>query len=472
MPSKGISVYSYVGVEGYEVGFSVPQTQVLHNASHNFTQRHLEVESRHVAGLENFTGRFEWTVFRYGQPVASHYNEVNALTGKIEGGTMIATQDFHPVVTEDAIITYGFYAAGHGEVGLPDRHQCYVTICSRANAAWMGSVAPPGSAAAQKPFTRFVLAAPHDNGMNSMASCDAVFQHLDTDMLAAVRKMVPSLVHINHIPDHFLMSKLPYIVYGLSITQKKTVSIMLAMGARYFEFRPAKLLPMFQQVSGLRDTFYFQHACIPGLAFDEFLREQVAFLDAHPTEIVTLHIRWDNIVAECKRPTAEELSNLLGEACGEAVSHVLTWGSRDCFQQPIDELRRTGTRLIVVVEAEKYDSWTAEAYATLSAAPILARFESMTTEGQLASDLTVLQCQATSQSIKEVMVYSVLSAHAASSCLTSTKGNLDRQTLPWIREHALERLQAERNIVIMNDFIDGATIDTSIMLSGARVASN
>ncbi|PYI02832.1 PLC-like phosphodiesterase [Aspergillus sclerotiicarbonarius CBS 121057] len=469
MPSKGLSVYSYIGVPGYAVGFAVPQQEVLRDASHNFTSNQLEIESSNIQGLRNFTGRFQWKVYRYGEPVADAHNDINTLTGKIEGGTMVATQDFHPIITEDAIITYGFYAAGHGEVGLTNRNQSYVTICSRENRSWMGSVAPPDSPAAQQPFSRFVLAAPHDNGMNSMMTCDSIFDHLNTDMLRVVRKLVPLFEHVNHVPDHFLMQKLPHIVYGLSVTQKKTISIMLSMGARYFEFRPAKLLPMFQKVSGLRDTFYFQHACIPGLAFDEFLREQVAFLDENQTEIVTIHIRWDNIVADCKRPTTDDITQLLNEACARAIRSPLTWGARECFDQPIEDLRHTGTRLIVVIDADKYDSWTAEAYATLSADSILGRFETMTTEGQESSDLTILQCQATSQSIKEVLVYSVVSAQGASSCLTSTKGMLDMRTLPWIRENALDRLRAEKTIVIMNDFIDGATVDTSILLSKQRL---
>ena len=63
-----------------------------------------------------------------------------------------------------------------------------------------------------------------------------------------------------------------------------------------------------------------------------------------------------------------------------------------------------------------------------------------------------------------------MASNASTSCLTSTKGNLDRQTLPWIRENALERLQAERTLVIMNDFIDGASADTSVELSRIRLA--
>lgn len=263
---------------------------------------------------------------------------------------------------------------------------------------------------------------------------------------------------------------LPDIVYGLAITQKDRIPTMLSLGARYFEFRPADLMTIFQDVSPIPNKPHFQHACIPGLAFDEFLDQQVQFLDTHPTEIVTIHIRWDNIVSECRKPTEPEIENYLRDACSKASNSPLTWGGSECFSQPIDALRDAGKRIILVIEAPKYDSWTAKAYATLTAAPILAQFESMDTDGQQSTDITVLQCQATSQSIKEVLVHSVVASNASASCLTSTKGALDRQTLPWIRENLMERLQAERLVVIMNDFIDGATTDTAVEMSRARLA--
>lgn len=262
---------------------------------------------------------------------------------------------------------------------------------------------------------------------------------------------------------------LPEIIYGLAITQKDTIPTMLALGARYFEFRPANLMPLFQDVSPIQNEPHFQHACIPGLAFDEFLDQQVHFLDTHPAEIVTIHIRWDNIVSECRKPTVAEIEAYLNTACSKA-SRTLTWGGSECFSQPIDALRKAAKRLIVLIEASKYDSWTATAYATLRAEPILAQFESMTTAGQQSTDLTILQCQATSQSIKEVLVYSVMASSASTSCLTATKGALDRETLPWIRENVVERLQAERLVVVMNDFIDGATTDMAVELSRRRLA--
>ena len=339
----------------------------------------------------------------------------------------------------------------------------------------MGALAPVGSPQAQLPFSRFVLAAPHDNGMNSMQSANAILSSIDKHMAADLRKFVPSLRFFSHLSDERLVNMLPNIVYGVSITQKKEIDVMLALGARYFEFRPAELLPLFQKASKLPNKFYFHHSCIPGLAFDDFLDAQVRFLDANPTEIITIHIRYDNIVQECKRPTPDQIHQMLNNACTRIKTHQtsppLTWTRRESLSLPIDHLRSTNQRLILLIMAPKYDSWTAEAYATLKPDPILARFESMTTAGQEATDLTVLQCQATSQSIKEVLVYSVLSANAATSCLTSTKAALDMRTLPWIREKALERLRAEKTVVVMNDFIDGATTDTSIELSRRRLES-
>lgn len=105
----------------------------------------------------------------------------------------------------------------------------------------------PGSSQAQQPFSRFVLAAPHDNRMNSMQSADAVLSAIDTDMAADLRRIIPRLEFFSHIPDSALVHMLPNIVYGLPVTQKQEIPVMLALGARYFDFRPGELLPMFQK---------------------------------------------------------------------------------------------------------------------------------------------------------------------------------------------------------------------------------
>jgi hypothetical protein len=165
MPSKGLSVYSYINPDlPYTVEWSVPGPNgtITNTSKDNFGVRSLEIESANIPGIRNFTGRFKWRALRDGQEVASKYNDINTFTGNLSGGEMFSTQHFMPIQTEDAIITYGFYDAGHGEAGLTNRDQCYITICPASNIQWMGQVAPPGSPQAQKPFSRFVLAAPHD----------------------------------------------------------------------------------------------------------------------------------------------------------------------------------------------------------------------------------------------------------------------------------------------------------------------
>ncbi|MCJ1322072.1 hypothetical protein MMC15_007417 [Xylographa vitiligo] len=471
MVSKGITVYSYISVAGYEVEFSVPNGRIINTANDNHSAKDLEIESKNIPGRENYTGRFVWRVLQNSREIANRYNDINSLTGNLEGGNMKSTLEDQSIFIDGVVISYGFYDAGSGKAGLTDKDQCFVTVTANQS-TWMGSLAPQGSPAAMKPFSRFVLVAPHDDGMDTMQNSDTVINALDSSNIFKFKDNIPELRWFGELlPSEVLVHMLPDIVYALAITQKDTITSMLGLGARYFEFRPAFPIPLFTEISHLENKPYFQHACIPGLAYDVFLDQVVAFLDTHVAEIVTFHIRWDNIVGECRHPTTDELNAAIQTALSKSKSNGhLKCGTIDCLTQSIDELRSSGQRLICMIEADKYDSWTAKAYATLTADPIIERFESMNTEGQESHPLTVLQCQATSQSIKEVLVYSVFAANAATSCLSSTKAMLDQQTLPWIKDNVLTRLRAERPIVIMNDFIDGATVDVAINLSRARLA--
>lgn len=53
----------------------------------------------------------------------------------------------------------------------------------------------------------------------------------------------------------------------------------------------------------------------------------------------------------------------------------------------------------------------------------------------------------------------------------STKAEFDIVTLPWVLANVLTKFTAPQNIVIMNDFIDGATTYTAYQLSQKRFAS-
>ena len=208
MPSKGIDCYSYITpslANQYEVVFTVPKGEVRNDVQANFTKHHLEVESDNIPGEFNFVGRFEWKVLEDGNEIGSKHNDINAFTGNLKGGTMLSTQSFTPIMTDKVIITYGFYDAGHGVAGLTNHDQCYVTVCSTQNQSWMGTVAHEGSTEAEKPFSRFALVAPHDNGMNSMHNVDAVLQAVDLDMVNELKRLVPRLHWFDHIPDEVII---------------------------------------------------------------------------------------------------------------------------------------------------------------------------------------------------------------------------------------------------------------------------
>ncbi|KAF2672457.1 PLC-like phosphodiesterase [Microthyrium microscopicum] len=473
MPSKGIETYSFIKLPNYSVRFSVPGGNVVRTEQDNFTSTHLEVESKDISGLANFTGRFEFVVLNGESQVTTQYVDIDSFTGKLEGGTMLASEDQKTILTDDAIISYGFYGAGHGEFGLTNMNQCYVTAVSRtAHRTWMTNIVPPGGEAEQKPFSRFALASPHDGPMSGLATVfsEEVLKDKDEAIIAVLSEHIPAIGWLAEHVSHSMITKLlPNLIYGLAITQKDPISVLLETGARYFEFRPAHLLPIFEN-EHKKSRPYFQHACIPGVAFEDFLTDIAVFLDNNPAEHVVVHIRWDNIVADCRKPTTEELDHAFDVAISSATKSGLKWGKHECFKESVATLRADGRRLIRIIEADKYDSWTAQAYATIRADSIIKQFEGMNTAGQEATDVTILQCQATSQSIKEVLVHSVLTANRVNSCLTSTKADLDRHTLPWLRDNAMDRLKAERLLVVMNDFLEGATTEVVMDLNKQRFA--
>ena len=472
MLRQGISVYSYICAAGYSVQFSVPgENGVINNTCNdNFAVTNLEMDTNNTSLLGGFTGRFQWRVLKMGMEKASGYIDINAVTGNIEGGTLISTQNCMPVILEDGIVTCLFYDADHGYASLPNRHQCSITITPAANKRWMEDLALPGSTGAQMPFFRFVLPAPHDAGMNSMENCNAVLHTAQTEQVSEMVQQVPNLTPFKNFSPSALISVLPDIVYALTITQTASVECMLTMGARYFEFRPAKLHPLFKQTSsGLRDTHYFTHSILPGIPFDTFLDQVVHFLNDNQNEIVVIHIRWDGVAKDCARPSMPEITTYLRKACSQA-SKPLTWTDKTGLAQPIDVLRKSTHRIILLVNAGQYSSYSDAAYATLTPTPIINAFNAMTTQQQENADITLLQCQATATNIKEVVAYSVLASDTSNSPLAATKAICDQETLTWCRDNVLKNLQAERAVVIMNDFFDGGTADTAIGLSARRLS--
>ena len=210
-------MYSYICVPGYSVEFSVPGENgtITNTADDNFSVKRLKIDSANTSLLTALTARFQWRVLEMGFERAGGYNDINAVTGNVEGGTMLSIQDCLPTTTEDAIITCLFYDAGDGTAGLSNQDQCTITITPTANETWMHSLALPGSAEAQKPFSRFVLSAPHDVGMNSMKACDAILHATQTEHLSKLLEPIPNVTPFKNFSPSDLLSMLPDIVYAL-----------------------------------------------------------------------------------------------------------------------------------------------------------------------------------------------------------------------------------------------------------------
>lgn len=242
----------------------------------------MEVESSQIDSFFNKTGRFTFKVVHDGRVITEQWMKINALTGDAGEGTMSTIANTHSIHHQnpDLFVSYGFYEAGQGHGILPDRHQCYITVTPDFS-NWIGQVAPIGSPQKDKPFRKLVLPAAHDVGMNTMDNCAAVLKHAGG---AVVRTLIAEEPHYEKVLAQItdavsgaaVAALAPHIVSSLAITQKDPVQTILALGARYFEFRPAFMHKELRKY--LPDKLYFQHSAIPGMGYDEFLGETVKFL--------------------------------------------------------------------------------------------------------------------------------------------------------------------------------------------------
>ncbi|KAH8687903.1 PLC-like phosphodiesterase [Tricladium varicosporioides] len=466
MPSKGVDCHSYISVPGCRIEFSVPGQTITKTNLSEFANDHLEVDKKNIHGLSNFKGTFEFKVFQNDQQIGHQDVVINVLNGDLVGGNLGVMEQQKSFGVNDVIISFGFYDAGPGIAGLPKSEQVWVTVTPNFS-GWMGQVAPPGSPQAAKPFSKFFLPAVHDVGMNSMENSLAVLK--STALIDVLRKINPTVAKLVGNISHDAAQKLaPDIVRGLAITQKDTLDTMLALGARYFEFRPAYLHNEIRGSQPIPDQLYFQHSAIPGMAYAQFLHDCVQFLMQHQEEIVVIQCRWDGVPAECARPSEEDLNNYVNNALSVAVGSIERGSIDDMLNMNIQDLREQRKRLIVFVNSDSFSTYTDEANATINGDSLIAEFDKITPEKQAGKPFTNLQCQATATNIRDVVVYSVLAADASSSCLLATKPICDWKTLPWIKNNA-GRLVDGQLVVAMNDFFDGATADVCIDWSRRRL---
>lgn len=469
MPSKGIICYSYIAVDGVEIEFSVPKNSITKRDQRQFGCDHLEVESSNL-GHFKITGRFEFSVRRDGRELAKQWVDVNSMTGGLSDGTMKTMDQTPAIFTEDLIVAYGFYDAGPGLAALPKQHQCYVTV-TRNYANWMRDTIPPGSDIANKPFNRMVLPSSHDIGMNSMSTAMSLLKNAGTGVIKEVlgRSLPRAFDIINKVGDKGVNAIAPDIIRALAITQKDSLDTILQLGARYFEFRPAKCHRQMQAVSPLPDDLYFQHGAIPGMPYRTFLTDVVSFLAAHPDEIIIVHNRWDGVPDACPRPSPDELSAVLTDVLTNTDIQAAT---QDDLPLSIASLRTAHKRLILLTSASQASNYDDAANATLTGDSMVAALTSMSANPPSGHVVTLLQCQATATNIRDVIIASVLDADVSTSPILATKGVCDGKMLGLMQGDVGRCfLRGEGVVVLLNDFFEGGTADTAIGLCGERLRS-
>ncbi|KAJ4405169.1 hypothetical protein N0V85_004732 [Neurospora sp. IMI 360204] len=504
LPSKGIQISAYISPTVASWGtcsitLTVPGETVVFQSSSSsnqqFFSRAIEVEARNIPSLFDKKGRFSFRVNLNLGPgtennkvmITEQWIDVNAVTGLATGGTMDSIASTPSIFSwidpegttpkrREVVVTYGFYESGPaGQDILPKRHQCYITV-SPAGSRWMEDLVPPGSWQENRRFRRLVLPSAHDAGMNSMASSSKVL----SKMGGAV---VGTLVHDNRImaeiadtisgPAIALIA--PNIIFSLAMTQKDSLDAMLRIGVRYFEFRPAYChaavrSAMQKGKDGLPDRLYFQHGAIPGMGYDVFLADVVAFLLAHQEEIVVVQLRWDGVPNECARPSDQDKKEYLEQALKKAGDRMVVGNENDLRNATIAELRRDKKRLIMMESVDSLSTYTDEGNATMDGQSIVDAFPRVLTENNWKGKAFInIQCQATATNIPKAVAYSVLEAGTTSSCILATKAICDSKTLPWCRDNVLRTCGYDTLVVMMNDFIDGATADVAFQLSKQRL---
>ncbi|KAF2025920.1 PLC-like phosphodiesterase [Setomelanomma holmii] len=468
MPSKGVRCFTYLAVDGAEVEYSVPNGGTKRSDQYTHTIDHLEVDKKNL-GTFDFSGRFEFVARRDGRELIRQWVDVNAVTGKLGDGTMKNMDQTPSVFAQDLIISYGFYDAGPGHAGLPSQHQCYVSVTPNYE-NWMRDVIPQDDDKSTRMFNRMVLPSSHDIGMNSMSTSLELLKNAGTGVIKEVLgRDLPNVLSVfNKVGDGAVNRIAPDIIRALAITQKDSLDTILKLGARYFEFRPAKCHRQLQRVSPLEDTWYFQHGAIPGLQYHHFLADIVQFLSNHSDEIIVVQNRWDGVPGECPRPNDDELRDVLNDVLRDKDLQVGDEG--DMMGKSIRDLRNEKKRLIVLQNASQVSNYDDAANATLTGDSMVDKLNEMAQNPPSGHPITLLQCQATATNIRDVIIASVVDSDVSTSPILATKPVCDEKILPLLRGDTGKCFgRYDGVVVLMNDFFDGATADVAIGMCRDRL---
>ncbi len=473
MVSKGVQYYTFMSGTQFLVKFGAPGYSGLQNTfSDNYVQNGLQIDSANMSG---FTGDFAWEALLNNGPIGAGNELISSLTGNIEGGTMGYMMNTPSTVAPNFALSYGFYDSGSAD-GTPltnqDQFYCYL---SDNYSNWMGDLAAAFSTTVNgSTLNQFALPGAHDSGMCTMStSLDILASPYGAALISSLM-IVPG---VGEAVSVIAASQAPFAIQNLAITQKDSITTMLNLGIRYFDFRPGTLYgPLAGYSPGVR---YHEHAVIPGYPYIQFLEDVLNWLAAHPGEIVVVSANVQGM--DGPLPSPSDLTNDLAAAFKNVnLTPEINIGNWTFLTQTYKELIASNTRLIFLNQivnnssdpfyAPKNDSYFASGanYNSTGYAGIITAFQNTPASGN--GVYTVLQMQGTATGASwTVIATAIATTSHAYSPLMSTKPNNDTQTNQWLQKNVANNFAKDQLIVFLNDFADNCMTSTAIVCTKQRM---
>lgn len=406
MVGKSIDYYGFLGATGLSVTFESStllgrgeKTKTLsYDAAFPVQTASVEITETDIKLVDHY-GKFEWHAYqdRAGQAhlVGSAFWNIAPLTGAMDSGAkgsptvMLATPSTFSQASNWAL-SYGFYDSGSG-IGndLTNHDQSYVYLTEDVS-GWMGKLVAAHPSTGTLPLSSFVLPGAHDAGTYDVKAIEALItEPVFQDMIAqAWSDRKPGQANLPVIS--LLLQRL---VIQSACTQKDDVTGMLNMGIRYFDFRPGYcyggLLP---------GAIYHQHNFIPGALLLDFMTDLIAWLAAHPNEIVVVSLNFQGFADPHKMcPSVKDLDKVVSQASNRAA-HVGQGNLYD-LKKTYNDLVKSGTRLIFLNQTDpdaeknsinnvvKYDSYDPALYQTTDVSNVLTALNATTKAKQAGLEI-------------------------------------------------------------------------------------
>lgn len=374
-------------------------------------------------------------------------------------------------------ISYGFYQAGIG-----DQHQFYIYVTD-VYTTWMSdlmSLYTKHNPNTPIPFCSFILPGAHDSGMcnnsyvSNLTSASQNFQSICNNYGLPINDSI------------FTTQLVLQSITNFAFTQKDTITMMLNLGIRFFDFRPGfNYVSTDNTISGI----YHQHNCIPGYSFVSFLTEIIDWLNTttNEGEIVVVYLNYNGFASDSMQP-AGILEDFFNPTNPNGITSLLAGGNlqiggASCLGNSYQSLKALNTRLIFVnnlvntnipifPNTSYLDSYTDAAYETNEVEPIINQLTITINTAKTSQNINVLlQLQGTIIGTLSGKINAV-SYSASSSPLMSTKPGYDLLTYSFLEQQSQSGsfglLPSNPNnnfYACINDYADNALVSNCINMT-------